>query len=303
MTTSILITGASGLIGSRLTELFLQRGHRIAHLGRSKRAGAVPSFVWDISKGEIDSRALEGVEVIVHLAGAGIADKRWSPERKLEIAQSRTKSSELLFNVLMKSKHNVRAVVSASAIGYYGCGLNDHVQTEESKPGDDYLAKVVVDWEKEVDRIASLGVRVVKIRTGIVLSEKGGALKEMAGAVRWGVGSPLGTGRQIVSWIHLDDLSNIFIRAAEHESMQGPYNGVSPHPVTNLKMTRAIAKQLGRPLWLPPVPYFVLRLVVGEMAYVVVNGSNVSSEKIQKTGFEFQFNDLESALSDLFKVS
>src|SRR5258708_28364859 len=141
------------------------------------------------------------------------------------------------------------------------------------------------------------------MRTGIVLSEKGGALKEMASPVKWGVGSPLGTGRQIVSWIHLDDLCAIFIKAIDDESMRGAFNAVNPHPVTNRKMTIAIAKCLRRPLWLPPVPSLVLRLIVGEMAYIVVNGSNISSEKIQGEGFTFQFSDLEGALRDLFKVT
>lgn len=302
MATSILLTGASGLVGTRLTDMLIKKGYQVAHLGRSKRPGKVPSYVWDVAKGEFDPEALHGVDVIIHLAGAGVADKRWTPQRKKEILESRTKSSALLYETLKKTNNKVRAVVSASAIGYYGFGLNEKIIfTEESNPGSDYLSNVVVAWEREVDTIASLGIRVAKIRIGIVLSDKGGALKEMAGPIKIGIGSPLGSGKQILSWIHLDDLCAMFIRAVEDESMKGAYNAVSPLPVTNREMTRALAKVLNRPLLLPPVPTFVLQIVIGEMTDIVVNGSNISSEKIRKTGFTFRFTELESALKELFK--
>ena len=302
MTTSILLTGASGLVGTRLTDMLLQKGYQVAHLGRSKRPGKVPSYVWNVAKGEFDPEALNGVDAIIHLAGAGVAEKRWTSRRKKEILESRTKSSALLYETLKKMNSKVRAVVSASAIGYYGFGLDEKTLfTEESKPGNDYLSRVVVAWEREVDAIASLGIRVVKIRIGIVLSDKGGALKEMAGPIKIGIGSPLGSGKQILSWIHLDDLCAMFIRAVEDESMKGAYNAVSPQPVTNRDMTRALAKVLNRPLLLPPVPAFVLRIMIGEMTDIVVNGRNVSSEKIRKTGFTFKFTDLKSALEALFQ--
>lgn len=301
MATSILITGASGLIGTRLTELLLQKGHRVTHLGRSKKSGNVSSYVWDVTRGEMDIQALDGIEVIIHLAGSSIADKRWTARWKKEILESRTKSSALLHETLKKTKHSVKTVVSASAIGYYGYGLDDMLLTEASDPGKDYLASVVVAWEKEIDQIDSQGIRVVKIRTGIVLSERGGALKEMANPVRWGVGAPLGTGNQIVSWIHLDDLCHLFIKAAQDKSMKGAYNGVSPNAVTNREITRGIAKVLNRPLWLPPVPGIVLRMLLGGMAEIVLNGSHVSSVKIEQAGFVFQFSELELALKDLLK--
>lgn len=302
MTTSILLTGASGLVGTRLTDMLLQKGYQVAHLGRSKRPGKVPSYVWNVAKGEFDPEALNGVDAIIHLAGAGVAEKRWTSRRKKEILESRTKSSALLYETLKKINNKVRAVVSASAIGYYGFGLDEKTLfTEESKPGNDYLSRVVVAWEREVDAIASLGIRIVKIRIGIVLSDKGGALKEMAGPIKIGIGSPLGSGKQILSWIHLDDLCAMFIRAVEDESMKGAYNAVSPQPVTNRDMTIVLAKVLNRPLLLPPVPAFVLRIMIGEMTDIVVNGRNVSSEKIRKTGFTFKFTDLKSAFEALFQ--
>lgn len=299
LATSVLITGASGLIGLRLTSLLQQKGYHVSHLGRSAKTGRVPSFTWNVETGKMDPSALAGIDTVVHLAGAGVADQRWNAARKKVILESRTKSTALLYEALKSVSHSVKTVISASAIGYYGFGLDETLLTEESRSGTDYLAQVVHEWEQQVDRIASLGIRVVKIRIGIVLSEKGGALKEMATPVRWGVGSPLGTGRQVVSWIHLDDLCEIFVRAIEDNGLVGVYNAVAPHPVTNREMTRAMARVLKRPLWLPPVPGFVLRMLVGEMADLVVNGSLISSKKIVDAGFVFKFPGLEGALQDL----
>ncbi|HRI78146.1 MAG TPA: TIGR01777 family oxidoreductase, partial [Cyclobacteriaceae bacterium] len=238
---------------------------------------------------------------IIHLAGTGVAEKRWTPERKKDILESRTKSGTLLFETLKNTRHKVKAVISASAIGYYGYANDPTPLSEASLPGDDFLARVVVDWEKSIDTIHSLGIRVAKIRIGIVLSEKGGALVEMAKPVKFGVGSPLGSGKQMVSWIHLDDLCGIFIQAIDDQSMTGAYNAVAPHPVSNKEITTQIAKVLKRPLWLPNVPSFVLHIVVGEMAAIVLNGAVISGEKIQNTGFQFQFPEVDKALENLLR--
>jgi uncharacterized protein (TIGR01777 family) len=298
MSKKILITGASGLVGSRLAELFLQKGCQVSTMGRSKKNGPVKSYVWNVEKGEFDSEALEGVDVIIHLAGAGVADKRWSEQRKVEILESRTKSSTLLYEALKKGNHAVKAVVSASAIGYYGFCLDERIFTEESNPGSDYLAQVTRQWEEAVDKIASLGIRVAKLRTGIVLSERGGALVEIAKPIRLGVGAALGTGKQYLSWIHIDDLCAMYIKAAENEQMHGAYNAVCDW-VTNEAITKSIASVLKKPLWLPPVPGFIMNIIVGEMAVIVVNGSKVSSEKIRNTGFTFQYSELNGALKSL----
>jgi len=303
MSKKILITGASGLIGSRLTELLLQKGYQISHLGRSKKSGSVPSFVWDVDKGVLDQQALEGVETIIHLAGAGVADKRWTESRKKEILESRTKSSLLLYNTLANTNHTVKTVVSASAIGYYGFGFGEEVFTEVSQPGNDYLAQVVKEWEESVDKISSLNLRVVKLRIGIVLSDKGGALVEMAKPIRLGIGAALGTGKQYLSWIHLDDLCAMFIKAVEDETLQGAYNAASGDWVTNLELTKRIAKVLKRPLLLPNVPGFIMKIIVGEMAVIVVNGSKVSADKIKSTGFKFSYTNLEEALLSLLVES
>lgn len=281
-----------------MTELLIQQGHALAHLGRTKKTGKIPSFVWNVEQGIIEEDAFHGVDTIVHLAGAGVADQRWTKKRKQEILESRTKSTALLARYLEKYP-NIKTVVSASAIGYYGFGLSDQEYSEESNPGTDYLASVVSAWEGEVDKIQSK--RIVKMRVGIVLSEKGGALKEMMKPIQWGIGAPLGTGKQYMSWIHLDDLCRMFMKAAEDHTMRGVYNATGPDAVTNKELTRDIAKALHKPLWLPPIPKFVLKIVVGEMADIVLNGSIVSSRKIQQAGFTYQFNSLEEALHNLLK--
>ena len=292
----ILITGASGLVGTRLTQLLLKRGHEVSHLGRSRKSGSIKSFVWDVNAGTIDSEAIQNNDVVIHLAGAGIADERWSKKRKQEILESRTKSTALLVQKLNETNNTVKALVSASAIGYYGMTLGAEEFTEASQPGKGFLADVVTAWEHESDQIKNK--RLVKIRIGVVLSRNEGALKEIAKPVRFGVGAPLGTGDQYVSWIHLDDLCNIFIKAVEDERMHGPYNATAG-TLTNRALTKAIAKTLHRPLWLPAVPGFALKLFLGEMADLVIYGSNVTSTKIRQTGFSFQFETLEKALNNL----
>lgn len=287
------------MIGRRLTELLLQKGCRVSHLGRSRRPGHVPSFAWDLDRGTIEDGTFDGIDTVIHLAGAGIADKRWSISVKQEIRDSRIKSSALLNRHLKQNPHSVSTVVGASAIGYYGFGLRDDLLTEESPPGKDFLADVVVGWEKEVDRLETLGIRVVKIRIGIVLSEDGGALKEIARPIRWGIGAALGTGRQMVSWIHLDDLCEMFVMAVQLELMRGSFNGTAPSPVTNHQFTEAIAKTLRRKILLPNIPSTAMHLLIGEMADLVLFGSNVSCKKIQATGLEFHYPDLLAALKDL----
>lgn len=298
---NILITGGTGLVGSRLTELLRQRGHRVSHLGRTRRDGEIPSYTWNIEQHQIDPEAFEGTDAIVHLAGAGIADKPWTEERKREIQESRTNSTRLLAEVLRKTSHNIKTVVTASAIGYYGFENREEVFTEDSEAGKDFLANVTLRWEREADAFDELGMRTVKIRIGIVLSKTGGALEEIARPVKYFVGAPLGSGDQFMSWIHLDDLCYIFVKAVEDGSMRGAYNGVSPYPLTNRALTKAIAKLLGRPLFLPPIPSFVLRLLLGEMADLVLQGSKVSADKIIRAGYEFKFPDINNALQDLLR--
>jgi len=299
MSKQILITGASGLVGTRLTELLIQKGHRVSHLSRSAKEGNVPSFVWNVDKEYIDPNALNNIDTIIHLAGANVGEKRWSKKRKKEILESRTASTRLLFNQLKQNENEIKTFISASGISWYGLHLTDQLFTEEVSPAHDFLANVAVEWGAEADKLKSLGIRVVKIRTGLVLSKNDGALEQIVKPIKFYVGSPLGSGQQYMSWIHIDDLCKIYIKAVEDERMEGVFNGVAPHPVTNKEVTAIIAKILSRPLWLPAVPSFALRLALGEMANLVIYGSNVSSKKIEQAGYQFQFAQLEDALKDV----
>lgn len=299
MDKNILITGASGLIGTSLTAMLLEKGYDVAHLSRTRSTGKVQTFVWDINKHQLDEAALKSTNSIIHLAGAGIGEKRWTKKRKQEMLKSRIHSTRLLYDELQKGNHNVQTFVSASAVGYYGSGDNEKVFDENDNPGEGFLAEVVYQWEKSIDQIADLGIRVVKIRIGIVLSEKGGALIKLIRPLKLYVGSPLGSGMQYVSWIHLDDLCRMFVKANEDHTIQGVYNAVAPHPVTNKEFTRTCAKVLHKPILLPNVPAFLLKLLLGEMADLVLKGVKVSSEKIQSTGFQFNYTELDDALRDL----
>ncbi len=296
---NVLITGGSGLIGKRLTELLVKKGYEVAHLGRSKKNNGVKSFIWDIDQQKMEEKSFENIDTIVHLAGAGIADKRWNKERKQEILQSRTESTRLLKSTLQKRQHHVKTFIAASAIGFYGFEDAEKDFKESDAAGKDFTAQVTTAWENETDKVRDLGLRTVKIRIGIVLSEQGGALEKLATPIKLMAGAPLGSGDQYLSWIHIDDVCSIFIKAIEDNSMQGAYNAVAPYPVTNQTMTKAIAKTLHKPLLLPHVPAFVLKLIVGEMAEIVINGAKVSSNKIQKAGYNFQFKTLQSALNNL----
>ncbi len=300
MSKIVLVTGGTGLVGTRLTSLLIEKGYQVRYLSRNpSKVSEVESFSWDIDRQTIDEKALDGVDYIIHLAGAGVADKKWTIQRKKEILQSRTKSTEVLRSALANKDHQVKAFISASAVGYYGWDTGGVWKKEDSRFGDDFLATVTKSWEAEVDQVEKLGIRVAMLRIGIVLSDKGGALKELTKPIKWGAGAALGKGDQYMSWIHLDDLCKMFIHALENDTIQGIYNAVAPNPVTNKELSKLSAKVLGKPFFLPNVPGFVLKLALGEMASMVLGGNRVSSEKIQNDGFMFTYPEVEPALNDL----
>jgi uncharacterized protein (TIGR01777 family) len=301
MSKHILLTGGTGLIGRKLTEALLNKGYRVNHLSRS--AGTHPgvsTFLWDVSKSQIDEKALDGVDTIIHLAGANVAEGRWSNQRKEEIIKSRTKSINLIYKVLKTRDHQIKAVISASATGYYG-DRADQLLTEESAPGTDFLANVCLQWEHAVDAGESFGFRIAKLRTGVVLDAKGGALTQMAGPVKWGLGAPLGSGKQWMPWIHEQDVIDMYIYAVDNDNISGDYNMVAPQPATNKQLMQAIAKELHRPLWLPAVPAFALELALGEKVAIVLNSTKVSAQKIEEAGFKFTYPTLAWALKDIYK--
>ncbi len=300
MSKTYLITGGTGLVGTRLTELLLEEGNEVKYLSRSAgKMNGSECFQRDIVRQTLDEKALDGVDAIIHLAGAGVADKAWSAERKKEILQSRTKSTQLLKTTLEQKDHKIKSFISASAIGYYGWDTGGVWIKEGSRFGDDFLATVTKAWEEEVDQVATLGLRTVKLRIGIVFSEKGGALYEIAKPIKLGVGAPLGRGDQYMSWIHIDDLCRMFMRAVKCHCVEGIYNAVGPNPETNKAITKAAARALNKAAFLPNVPGFVLKVILGKRAAMVLGGSRVSCEKIQATNFTFQFPELKQALADL----
>ncbi|MEH0157715.1 TIGR01777 family oxidoreductase [Limibacter armeniacum] len=301
MSKNVLITGGTGLVGSRLTELLFNKGYNVSYLSRSKKEDPnIDYYVWDTSKGYIEDGAIEKADFIVHLAGTNVADKRWTDQQKKKILKSRIQTATLLAEKIQTSSHKPEAFISASAVGYYG-HTNNVLMQESAKPGKDFLAEVCVAWENAADLIAQQGIRTAKIRVGIVLAKNGGALDKMSTTARFLMGAPLGNGKQYLSWIHIDDLANMFIHAIENPNMEGPYNGVAPNPVTNEEMTKAIGETLHRPVILPNVPSFALKLMMGEMAEMLLHGTKASSEKIEKAGFQFLYPELKPALMKLLR--
>jgi len=296
----ILLTGGTGLIGCNLTKLLLEQGYAVSQLSRkSGKNPKVKTYLWDIHKGQIDAASVDGVDTIIHLAGADIADKRWTNKRKKELIESRTKSIRLIYELLGKTKHHVNTVISASATGFYS-DRGDELLTETSKPSNDFLAECCIAWEKAVDEGEELGLRIVKFRTGVVLNKKGGALPKLVTPIKLGIGSPLSNGKQWIPWIHWHDVVRLYLYAIMHSKLTGTYNMVSPNPVTNEELTRAVAKQLHRPLWAPKVPAFVLQLALGEMSLVVLGSTKVSAQKIIDNGFKFEYPELQGALKEIY---
>jgi uncharacterized protein (TIGR01777 family) len=296
----ILLTGGTGLIGKNLTKKLLAWGYRVSHLSRSPGNNPeVKTFLWDINKGEIDVHCIDGVDIVVHLAGAGIADKRWIGSRKKELIESRTKSIGLIYELLRTKKHHVNSVISASAIGYYS-NRGDELMTETSPPSNDFMAQCCIEWEAAVDEGEQLKLRIVKFRTGVVL-DNGGALAKLAIPVKMYIGSALGSGKQWVPWIHWRDVIDMYIYAIENENFTGVYNMVAPNPVTNKQLTEAVAQQLHKPLWAPDVPAFFLKLLLGEMSTVVLGSTKVSAQKIEDAGFKFKYPEVASALKEIYE--
>lgn len=297
----VLITGGTGLIGKPLTEALLAKGYQVSHLSRKPgKSSKVKTFLWDVPKQQIDAACIKGVDTIVHLAGAGIADKRWTAKRKKVLIESRTESIKLIYSLLRKNPdHQVKQIISASATGYYSNRGNE-LLTEDSVPLHDFLATCCIEWEKAVDEGKQFGLPVTKFRTGVVLTTKGGALPPIALPIKFGLGTILGNGQQYIPWIHLRDAVDMYLQAIEGQLPPDVYNMVAPNPVTNQQLTKAVAKQLRRPLWLPKAPAVVLKLIFGEMSLVVLGSTRVSAQKIQDCGFKFKYSVIEDALSNIY---
>ena len=300
---TVLITGATGLVGQELVNLLLQNGHNVHYLSTSKSKLVTNTnykgFYWNPKNAEIDTNVLTGVEVIIHLAGANVA-KKWTTVYKEEIIESRVLSTQLLYKTLQKNSHQVKQIISASAVGIYPDSLTDIYHETDLDIDVSFLGNVVKQWENEVNQFEKLEIIVSKIRIGIVLAKNGGALQEMAKPIKYGVGAAFGSGEQYQSWIHVQDLVAIFQFVMENR-LPGIYNGVAPYPVTNSELTKAIAKTLGKPLFLPNIPKFVMKLILGEMHQILFSSQHVSCRKLLDENFQFKFASLDKALNDLLK--
>lgn len=295
----ILVTGGTGLIGKHLCKLLKNRGHFVTVLSRSRTVNPL-SFYWNINENYIDNEAITNTDYIIHLAGAGIADKRWTSARKKILINSRVDSTSLLFRKVKELNPTLKGFIAASGIGYYGALTSEKVFSENDNSGNDFLATICKLWEKESLSFQNENIRTVILRTGIVLSKKGGALDKIMKPIKLGVGAAIGSGKQFMPWISIEDLCNMYVEAIENKTINGIYNAVAPEHITNKGFTKTIAKFVKKPLWLPNIPSFVLKIVLGELSIILLEGSRVSSRKIENTGFKFKHSTLNSFFSQLF---
>ncbi|MFD1614819.1 TIGR01777 family oxidoreductase [Gelatiniphilus marinus] len=299
----VLITGATGLIGQEIVKLCHKKSIAVNYLTTSKskivKVENYQGFYWNPKTQAIDASCFKGVDAIIHLAGATVS-KRWTPVYKREILSSRIEGTQLLINALKGETHSIKQVVSASAIGIYPDSLIHYYDETFNDFDDSFLSNVVQQWEHAVDGFSQVGITVSKVRIGLVLSNKGGALPEMVKPIKFGLGAAFGSGKQWQSWIHINDLARVFLYILENK-LSGVYNGVAPNPVTNLELTKTIAKVLGKPLFLPNIPRFFMKLVLGEMHTLLFDSQRVSSKTIEDKGFQFKAHHLQPALEGVLE--
>lgn len=300
MKKNVLISGGTGFVGKYLSELLINKGYSVSILSRRHKQNTTERsyYKWDVSNHYIDEDAVLKADFIIHLAGENIAGKRWTVKRKQAIIQSRELSLQLIYDVLKKNNKKPDAFVSASGIGIYGAINGAEICTEETPPENDFLGTTCQKWEAAADTIESLGIRTVKIRTGLVLGKNDGFIKKLTPIFKLKLGSALGSGNQYMPWIHINDLCAIYLEAIKNTNMIGAYNAAITDETTNSIFSKTLAKIYGYSIWLPNVPSFILKLVLGEMSKIILAGRRVSSEKIEKLDFKFQYKNLELALRD-----
>ena len=300
MKQNVILTGGTGFIGKKLTRLLLENGFSVSVLSRSVKENSegISYYKWDVDAGTIDEQAILNADYVIHLAGENIGAKRWTVNRKKAILDSREKSTQLLFSCLHKHNKQLKAFVSASGVGIYGAITDEVICSETTPAASDFLGTVCQKWEAATNPIRDLGIRTVQIRTGLVLGKGEGVLQQLIPLFKYKLGSAIGSGKQYMPWIHIDDLCRIYLASMLNSEMQGPYNAAINDSTNNTIFSSALAKVFGYTIWLPNVPAFVLQLVLGEMAQLVLKGRRINSNAIEKTGFQFQFTDLEKALRD-----
>jgi len=297
----IAITGGTGLVGLQLKDALLSLGFDVLILSRKKRTSTTKGLsyaLWNVDKGMLDVDAICSVDHIIHLAGANIAEARWTKKQKEIIINSRVKSADLIFRTLKENKHNVVTFVSASGSNSYGVETTSNIYKESDDFGTDFLGTVCEQWEKSAHQFTELGIRTVCLRTGVVFAKDNSALQKMAMPIRLGIGSPIGSGKQILPFIHIEDLCRMYIAAIQNSEFSGAYNAVASND-TNKDVTLGIAKQLKKSILLPNVPSFVLKIIFGEMASILLEGSKVDISKIKETGFQFNYPTLDTILKDV----
>jgi len=302
---TICITGGTGMVGTALQHYLVEKGHKLIILTRTPEryssTNSISYAKWNVDTQEYDAAAFTSSDSIIHLAGAGVAEKRWTNSRKKEIVESRTQSSALLVKALSEQPHHIKTVISASAIGWYGPDKGT-VFTEDAPADATFLGETCRLWEESIKPVTQLNIRLVTLRIGIVLSNQGGACVEFKKPLRFGLATILGSGHQIISWVHITDLCRMFEHALQNEGISGPYNATAPKPVSNKELILKLAKQLKGQFYIPvPVPSFALRLAMGEMSIEVLKSCTTSSKKISDTGFQFSFPSIDAALNELTK--
>lgn len=296
---TILITGGSGTIGMQLSDQLTALGYTVTHLSRSVNGSEkYATFKWDIKSNFIESKAFENLDHIIHLAGENVGEGRWTSQRKKNILSSRIDAANLIFDCLKGRR--LKSFISASGISYYGSMTTSSIYQEQDKAGTDFLAEVSIGWENAAHCFTPVADRVVILRTGVVLSPTGGALTKMVKPIKLGIGSPLGSGKQYMPWIHLDDICGMYANAIQDKKINGIYNAVASEHATNKEFTQKIAAALNKKMWAPNVPAFLLRLLFGEMSIIILEGSRIDNKKIKDAGYTFKYDDLTSALKQLF---
>ena len=295
----VVITG-TGTIAQELAFILDAKGYRVSFLSTSRSYfNKFPCFNWNVDNETIDPEALKEAEYIIHLAGAGIADKKWSNSRKKELIDSRVKSVELLHRTIKQNDIHLKAFITASGSNYYGLSSSDQIISENDPHGDDFIGNLCNDWESAAYEFEEYGSRVVALRTGVVLSKTGGALERLRKLVKNFLGAPIGNGKQIMPWIHIDDLCQMYLHTVENDNVSGSYNAVADQKVYNKYFMHSLGRVMKRPILPIPVPKFVMKMMFGEMAGLLINGYHLSNDKIKETGFNFKYKCLLPAMEDL----